>query len=1142
VVAHTQLCKPVTAYCFRPKLFIEQKLHKIMKNKHQTVAAILLVMRITFVQIILSAVCITSLNATEANSQSVLDKPFTISVENMQLKKVISSIQKQTKVKFTFSTNAINAERMVTYSARGKKISDFLNDVLKAYYINYQVVDDQIILYPASVGKTGLPIESGLAVVKPDKTISGVVTNDKGEPLTGVTVAEKNKSNAVITDEKGYYSIRLADENAVLVFSSIGYESQEASIASLLSLNIILKTANKALDEVIVVGYGSQKRSDITGSVASVPKERLSKLPVTNILHAIEGSVAGVNVTQTSSVPGSSAAVLIRGQNTITAGTGPFIVVDGVPFSKSGGGTNDINPNDIASIEILKDASATAIYGVNGANGVILITTKRGIAGKPAIRYNTHVGFDDIAHMLDPSSPQQYVKKYADWFKQVNPTQTQVNVLPNAYEIANYNAGKTVDWLKEVTQQGIFQDHNVSISGGTKDMKYYLSGDYLKQKGAVKGYQYHRASLRSNIDINITDYLTTGTSLSYTNNNYDGGRANFYLAAAMSPYGTLYNAAGGYEIYPMNPELLYTNPLLGLNTDRIDRSNNLTANTYAEIKPGGVLKGLKYRLNTGYTYVTTLLASYTGRNANNTIGSASTSNSETKNWVVENILTYDKNFGAHHIDFTGLYSAQQRNYFATAFNATGFINDELSFNNMGAGATISGGTIFPGQPYTGSYKDKYSLVSQMGRINYSYDSRYLLTVTARRDGSSVMGSNTSKYGVFPSFAAGWNISNEKFLDNVRLINHLKLRTSYGKSGNEAIGVYGTITTAGTVRYPFGGTSNIGVLASNLGNSDLHWETSKTFNVGLDFGILNNKINGSIDIYSTKTEGLLLRRNLPIITGYSFVLDNLGITKNKGIEITLNSDNISTTNFKWQTTVVFSSNKNRIVDLYGDRKSDLGNRWFIGQPINVIYDYKLAGVWQAGDNHAVDPGTKDGDLKFADTNGDNKITPDDRIILGQTAPKWIGGLTNTFRFKNIYLSIFIQTFQGALNNNVTLTYADEAGRMNIPAETGYWTAENKNNSRPSLAYNSGTRGYGYASDNSYTRIKDVTLSYSFAQNLLDKLKLGSLTLYASGRNLYTFTDWIGWDPENNYSFRGSGDWTNNYPLTRSIVFGANITLR
>jgi TonB-linked SusC/RagA family outer membrane protein len=962
------------------------------------------------------------------------------------------------------------------------------------------------------------------------QTIRGKVTSVDGA-LNNVTVQVKGTTNITQTDANGEYSIN-AKPNDVLVFTSVGFNPQEITVSNQTTVDVKMSSSSQMMTDVVVVGYGTQKRSDVTGSVSSVPKNRLNQLPVTNVLHAIEGSVAGVNVTTTSSVPGSSSSVLVRGQNSLGANTGPYIVVDGIPFTKTGAVTNDINPNDIASIEVLKDASATAIYGVNGANGVILITTKRGTTGKPTIRYNGYTGFDNLAHWLDPLSPAEYVQKYADYKAQV-PSAAQT-VLPNNYEIANYTAGKTIDWLKEATQQGIIQDHNLSVSGGTKDVRYFLSGDYMKQKGAVKGYQYHRVSIRSNLDFNITDFLTVGTNLYYANNNYDGGRANFYLAAAMSPYGSEYTSTGAYEVYPMNPEQLYKNPLLGLNMDRIDRSSNLTGNGYAELKLGGILKGLKYRLNGGYTYIPTRFGSYEGASAGNTVGGTAYSRSdETNSWVIENILSYTKDFGAHHIDFTGLYSAEERAYFRFDAGSSGFINDQNSFNNLGAGANTAA-------PY--SYRDQYHLLSQMGRINYSYMSRYLLTVTARRDGASVMGANTNKYGVFPSVALGWNIANEDFMKSSTLFNALKLRASYGKAGNEAINVYQTITTEATNRYPFNGSSMIGVLASNLGNANLHWESAKTINVGVDFGILKNRINGSIDVYSTDTKGLLLRRNLPIITGYGIIWDNLGETQNHGVEVALNTQNVISGDFKWESNIVLSRNKNKIVDLYGDKKSDVGNRWFIGQPIGVIYDYKMVGVWQVGESPAGwDASAKPGDLKFVDMNKDGKITSDDKVILGQTTPKWIGGLTNTFHYKNLHLNVFIQTAQGALKNNVTLTYADEAGRMNIPKETGYWTAANKSQTRPSLAYTN-TRGYGYPSDNSYTRIKDVTLSYVFSQHLLDKMKLSSLTVYASGRNLYTFTKWIGWDPENNYSFRGSGDWTNNYPLTREIVFGLNVSLR
>ena len=960
--------------------------------------------------------------------------------------------------------------------------------------------------------------------------VSGTVLDAKGLPIPGATIKNQTTAKVAVSDGNGRYKIA-AVKGETLVYTFIGYTGKSVLVGNEMQVNVnLIEAPDKTLNDVVVIGYGTQKRSDVTGSVVSVPKARLSQLPVTNVLQSIEGAVAGVNVTTTSSVPGSQPSALIRGQNSITAGSGPYVVVDGVPLSKTGGSLNDINPNDIASVEVLKDASATAIYGTNGSNGVILITTKRGTAGKPVIRYSGYAGIDNLAHILEPRSGAEYVQKYADFLKQTG--QVQQRPVPNIGELPAYNAGTTTDWVKEATQQGVIQDHNVGISGGSQDVKYFISGDYLNQKGVIKGYNFKRIGLRSNLDVNVTSFLTVGTSLFLTSNNYDGGRANLLFATAMSPYGQEYNANGTYAIYPMNPEQLYTNPLLGLTTTQISRTTNINGNGYAEVKFPGALTGLKFRLNAGYTYFPERRGSYIGRLANDLNGTASSFNASTNSYTIENILTYSKDIKKHHFDFTALYSAQERKYNSTTAGAVGFVNDELGLDNIGAGATQT----------SGSYRDRYGLNSQMGRLFYSYDSKYLLTLTARRDGSSVFGANTTKYGVFPSAAVGWNIINEDFMKNSKVFSNLKLRLSYGKTGNEAVGVYNTITTDGSVRYPFNGISTIGVVPNNLGNISLQWETTKTANIGLDFGILNNRISGSIEAYQNKTSGLLLNRSLPIITGYSRVLENIGKTTNKGLEVSINTQNFTGKDFRWETAIVFATNKNKITDLYGDGKDDLGNRWFLGKPIRVIYDYQMTGVWQTGEDVSKqDPTARPGSLKFADLNGDGRITADDRTILGQIDPKWTGGLTNTFHYKNVNLSVFIQTAQGMTKNNQDLTYGDETGRRNTPAEIGYWTAENMSQTRPALSYNN-TLGYGYASDASYTRIKDVTLSYVFSQSLLDKLHLGGVTVYASGRNLYTFTNWIGWDPENNYSSRGSGDWTNNYPLTRTFVLGLNVSLR
>lgn len=986
---------------------------------------------------------------------------------------------------------------------------------------------------------TGGLYNSAYAQDNQNFTVRGKVTENTGVPVPGASVKVSGTKQGTVTDEKGVFTLQLSAP-ASLTISYIGFTAQTISVSSKnTSVNIVLSESevDKTLNEIVVVGYGTQKKSDITGSVTSISKARLSQLPVTNVLQAIQGAAAGVNISQSSSIPGSQPSALVRGQNSINANTGPYVVVDGIPLSKTGGSLNDINPNDIASVEILKDASAVAIYGTNGANGVILVTTKRGTTGKPVIRYSAYAGIEDIPHILEPRNAAEYLQKYADYLSQTK--QTQTSPVPNNGELANYNAGITTDWIDEATQTGTMQDHNVSISGGSPDVKYFVSGDYLDQKGVIKGFNYKRVSVRSNLDINITNFLTVGTSMFFTNNNYDGGRVNLLNATAMSPYGVEYNPNGTYKIYPMAPEQLYTNPMLGLVTDKINRSTNINGNGYAEVKFSGALQGLKYRLNAGYSFLPARTGSYVGRLANDPLGTANTTNAETNSYTLENLLTYTKDINKHHFDFTGLYSNQQRNYVENKGSAVGFVNDELSFNNLGAGATQT----------SSSYADRYGLVSQMGRLNYSYNSRYLFTVTARRDGSSVFGKNTTKYGTFPSAAIGWNLSNEDFMKNVKFVNNLKLRVSHGKSGNEAISVYKSITTDDALRQPFNGISTIGVTASNLGNINLLWETTLATNLGVDFGVLNSRITGTVDVYKTKTTDILLLRSLPIITGYANVYDNLGEVDNRGIEITINTRNFDKGDFKWETSLNFATNKNKLVDLYGDKKSDLGNRWFIGQPINVVYDYRMTGIWQTGEDASKqDPGANPGDLKFADLNGDGKITADgDREVIGQTTPKWTGGITNTFHYKNWNLNVFIQTAQGITKNNADLNYGDETGKRNTPADVGYWTPTNQSNTRPALSYNN-TRGYGYASDASYTRIKDVTLSYIFSQKILDKLHLGSLTIYASGRNLHTFTNWIGWDPENVQTSRGiidssrGLDWNNNYPTTRTFVFGANISLR
>ena len=974
-------------------------------------------------------------------------------------------------------------------------------------------------------------------------TIKGVVKDENGTALQGVSITVKGSSVNAVTNSAGEYEISVS-EGAILQFSYVGYESQNkvASTATTVDVTMKLSQAGNQLDEVVVVGYGTQKRSDITGSVSSVPKQRLSEIPVTNVLQAIAGTTAGLNITQNSSVPGSSPSVLIRGVNSINANTSPLIVIDGVPFSNLGGSMNDINPNDVASIEILKDASAVAIYGTRGSSGVILITTKRGKTGKATIRYSTYAGPEFQNKTLTPLSGEKYVQKYLDFIKQRNLVANNPPV-PNQYEIANYNAGKTTDWLKEISQQGMIQDHNLSISGGNENIKYFVSGAYQQQKGVLKGYQYHRASFRSNLDAKVTSWLSVGTSLFFADNNTDGGTVNYSAAMQMSPYGRQYEANGQYTIFPMFSETLYSNPLLGLNTDVVNRNKNLNGTVYAEIKPL-FIKGLKYRVNGNYSFLPTRFDSYSGADAGNTLGGTAVNNkTETNSWLIENILSYEKNWADHHVDVTALYSAQEKEYKSSGVRGSTFVNDDLSFNNISAAGVIEATSFF----------SREALLSQMGRINYSYNSKYLLTATARRDGYSAFGAATNKYGVFPSVALGWNISNENFLKDVQQIDNLKLRASYGTSGNQAVGVYQTLTTQGIVKYIYNGVTSVGLVSSSLlvngvlGNVNLNWESTTGTNLAVDYSLFKNRLSGTVEVYKTTTKDVLLRRKIPALSGYPTIFDNLGSVDNKGIEFTLNTVNLKRGDFSWTTNFNYAASRNKIVSLYGNSQDDIGNKWFIGKSLYAIYDYQLAGVWQAGEDASkVDPGAKAGDLKFVDVNNDQKINESDKIYQGTSLPKWAGGMINNFNYKSFHLSIFVQTAQGSMMNNPLLNLQNYGGRVNVPAEVGYWTAENKNNQQPSLSYTN-PRLYAFPVKQNYTRIKDITFSYNAPATFAERLHLGSLTAYISGRNIYTFTNWVGLDPELSVNGNQSGAANSNlsygiYPLVSSVVFGLNVTLR
>ncbi|WP_312790141.1 TonB-dependent receptor [Sphingobacterium sp.] len=969
--------------------------------------------------------------------------------------------------------------------------------------------------------------------------VRGVIKDTAGKGIVGVTIRVKGGVETVQTDAQGNFSIQ-ASPGSTLIITSVGFQEKQITVGQQANLDIALVPAENVLEELVVVGYGSQKRSDITGSVASVPKDRLSKIPVNNVMQAIQGAVSNVTVSQASSIPGDAPSAQVRGRNSINANSEPYIVVDGIPLSRTDGSINDINPNDIESVEVLKDPSAVAIYGVNGSNGVILITTKRGISGKPSIRYSGYGGVENVAHILEPVSGEELLKRYAEYARITNTSLYNGGPVRNQYEYDNYANGVTTDWLDAVMQTGVVQNHNVSLSGGSENAKYFVSGDYLNQKGVLLGYNYKRYSFRTNTDFKATKYLSLGTSSFIVAHNRDGGRANMLQAAAMSPYARMYNEDGSLTQYPMYSEQLWSNPLLPTTLDPQRRQFNISLNGYAELNFGELYKplaGLKYKLNAGYSYVPVRNNEYEGESVYNFAGLGRITNRETQSYTLENILTYNKDFGKHHIDFTGLYAAKSK-YWQEAI-ATGevFPNDALGWGNLGAASTQK----------VSSTADLYRSISQMGRLNYAYDSRYMLTLTVRRDGASVFGRN-NKYGAFPSAAAAWNIHNESFMKNTKhIVSNLKWRISYGLSGNEAIGIYQTQFLMNSNPMAMNGLSTTALnIRTLMGNDNLQWEKTKGLNTGIDFGLLNNRISGSIDVYKSSTYDMLLKQLLPKLTGFVDVYSNMGKLQNTGVDLTLNTKNIVKDQFNWSSTLVFSRNKNKITEVYGNGKEDLGNRWFIGQPIGVIYDYTKVGIWQedeiaSGANKGWDDAAQAGDLKLADLNADGKIDDGDRSVLGQTAPKWTAGLTNTFSYKAFTLNVFINTVQGALRNNPQIGGAsDEMGRRSTPAALGYWTPENKSNEWRSLGNHSNIHGYGFPSNASFTRLKDVTLSYTMPQQLVEKIGVQGLTVYASGRNLYTWTNWLGWDPEARDITRGSTNDAINYPMVRTYVLGVNLS--
>jgi TonB-linked SusC/RagA family outer membrane protein len=974
-------------------------------------------------------------------------------------------------------------------------------------------------------------LNHGASAQTPGLKLSGVVKDATGSPIAGVSVLLKGTQQGTVTNPNGQFSITVPGANSVLVFSYIGYITREQASAANGTLNVILLDAPVSLNEVVVVGYGTQKRKDITGAIVSVDPKRLESLPNNNLAQALEGSVPGLTVVQSGGGAEGTASIQIRGQRSITASNNPLIILDGIPYN---GSLTDINPSDIGNIDILKDASAAAVYGSRGANGVILVTTKKGKSGKPVVAYDGSYGVDKFTKIPAVLSPQEF---YA--YKMVrNPG----SITPS--ETALYNAGKFANYVDMAVQNGKRQQHAVSVRGGTDNTKYYVSLNYLDVKGVAVNDRFKRLSITANLEVNITKWLTYGTSTQFGFNDRSGMPASLsgdYSAFTFNPLTTPYQPDGVTPtIYPWPETVYYANPLAPTLVKNSDLQYQIYSTNYLDVKLP--LKGLSYRINTGVTHSSRNQNSYYGRNTKAGLeaqGQIKDANNVSNSYTIENILNYNRELGKHTIGFTALYSYENDIVNNNTLNATGFPNDVLTYYQARIALLTSVDVPASGAPLFA----RTSLLSQMARLNYAYDTRYLLTATVRRDGASDFGAD-KKYGIFPSIALGWNVSNEQFMKNVTQIDNLKFRLSYGSNGNQAVDAYSTFASLGNATYLNGSATAPGYIPATLANPDLHWETTNTLNAGIDFGILKGRIQATVDVYAAKTHDLLLNRSIPSTNGISTIIQNIGKTANNGIDIGITSTNIKTTHFTWTSTGTFSLNRNKIVDLYGTAKSDTANKWFIGYPIKGNFGYQYLGVWQLTDDLTKSPqtNTQAGYAKVADLNGDGKITGPDRTLIGSLQPKFTYGLGNTFRYKSISLYTFIQGVAGVTKQNTTLSDNVATAVERTTYSKNYWTSTNPTNDyyanaqlQTSPIYQPNIYGVDIYQNASYLRVKDLLLSYDLSLKILERFKISKLKVFVEGRNLFTITRWKGFDPELDAS-------NTSIPiLIKEFVAGLNVSL-
>lgn len=976
------------------------------------------------------------------------------------------------------------------------------------------------------------------------KSISGVVYDaDSGETLPGVTVNIKGSNTGTVTDLDGSFEIK-AESGSILVFSFVGYVSQEVIIKDQTSLSINMETDIASLEEVAIIGYGKVKRSNLTGSVSTVSSETLEKTNKIDAVSSIQGQVAGVTVQRTDNKPGSGGFnIRVRGANTINSGSGnggyspgqnPLFVVDGIFVDD----ISFLNPADIERMDVLKDAASAAIYGSRGTNGVVIIQTKKGKEGKMSIRYNNYVGFKEIYNLPPVFDGQSYIPFLRDVvvgnqfasnkdgnFSQYSAAAVNIEDYLSEEELQNIANGVSTDWVDLITRNGFQQNHTLDLSGGNENTVYAAGLGYTEDEGTTYGEDFKRYTLKGNIQSDLTDWLTFGydnyITLATTN---EGSLEAFRSAYRLKPIGRAYDENGDLLFLPTQKETQVSNPIFDTKNWKLENKYiNFIGNISLSIKP---LKGLsittKFAPNVKYTR----LGEYRGLYTKSAIGNQSSTRAQVDNFLDysytwDNIIDYNKDIDSDNsIAATLIYSRFLQENESYNIQIRNFSSDNFLFYNLGAGSNINS---------YGSGFSKQTLESYTARVNYNLMDRYILTLTGRYDGASVL-SEDNKWAFFPSASLAYRVIRENFMNSQKVFSDLKLRLSYGQTGNNGIG--GGLNPLGTLSLLNSSYTNLGdasvptLFVSGLANQDLSWERTSEVNVGVDFGFLNNRLTGSVDIYNRNIRDIIFFRPLPTATGFSGTFDNIGESRNRGIEIGLNAKIIDNDNFKWNTNINFASNRNEIVNLYNNSNEIIfgaqGGTFIhrVGEPTGSLYGYKYDGIWQLDQaEEAATYGQKPGQVRVVDINGDGQITEQgDRTVLGNPLPKWTGGFTSTMNYKDFDFSFFVYTSQGVtissnFHNARAFSYDGEPARLWNGYDTNYWTPDNPTNNW----FQPGNGGpYQQAIKNmdvSFVKVGFMTLGYSLPTTTTEKLGIKRLRLYTTVQNPFTFTDYDGWDPEN-----------------------------